>query len=123
MFESSSSSRRSGHFVSLQDIISIPLSSLLHWLEGHVNDINALHCAAIVLIIRRLQHVTIEDAPNPFIILKITSPMKTPDTTTAFDGDAVVCSKPVQLWGGKQPLPPPISKPKEPMTVVLTEAI
>lgn len=34
---------------------------------------------------------------NPsFIILKITSPRKTPDTTTVFDGGAVVCWKLVQ---------------------------
>lgn len=34
VFKSPSSSRRSVHFVSLQDIISIPLSSLLHFLKG-----------------------------------------------------------------------------------------
>lgn len=51
---------------------------------------------------------------NPsFIILKITSPRKTPDTTTVFDGGPWYAESRSSM--GEQPAPLPISKPKEPM--------
>lgn len=54
------------------------------------------------MIVHRIQPAIASLNPSP-IVLKITSPGTTPDTTTAFDGEAVVCRK-----------PPPISKPEEP---------
>lgn len=58
---------------------------------------------------------------NPCIILKITSPRKTPDTTTVFDGGPWN----PESWSnmGELPEPPPISKPKEPMARCTHEAI
>lgn len=62
-------------------------------MEGNFKiNIHALHWTVNVLIVHQIQHVIVRDAVNPsFIILKITSPGKTPDTTTAVDGEAVVC--------------------------------
>lgn len=51
---------------------------------------------------------------NPsLIVLKITSPGKTPDTTTVFDGGPWYAQSRSSM--GKLPAPPPISKPKGPM--------
>lgn len=73
------------------------------WMESQHSaakiSIPARRCPADLLIAHQIQHVIVKhdrQTDPSFIILKITAPRKTPDTTTVFDDGAVACWKPAR---------------------------